>query len=68
MTVTATSTHDLQPTRAARRETGPQHRTRPTPTHPTPTRAVPLTPSKPANHPSQCISHSTSCLIGASNL
>jgi len=47
MTVTATSTHDLQPTRAARRETGPQHRTRPTPTHPTPTRAVPLKPSKP---------------------
>ena len=49
MTVTATSTHDLQPTRAARRETGPQHRTRPTPTHPTPTRAVPLKPSKPVN-------------------
>ena len=49
MTVTATSTHDLQPTRAARRETGPQHHTRPTPTHPTPTRAVPLKPSKPVN-------------------
>ena len=49
MTATATSTHNLQPTRAARRETGPQHRTRPTPTHPTPTRAVPLKPSKPVN-------------------
>ena len=49
MTVTATSTHDLQSSRTARRETGPQHRTRPTPTHPTPTRAVPLKPSKPVN-------------------
>ena len=47
MTVTATSTHDLQPTRAARRETGPQHRTRPTPNHPTPPRAVPRKPAKP---------------------
>ncbi|TFH53734.1 hypothetical protein E4J66_01820 [Actinomyces viscosus] len=46
MTVTATPTRDARPTRRA---TGPQHRTRPTPTHPTPTRAVPSKPSKPVN-------------------
>lgn len=45
MTVTATPTRDARPTR---RETGPQHRTRPTPTRPTPTRAVPSKPSKPS--------------------
>ena len=45
MTATATA----QAIRPARRKTGAQRRSRPSPSHPTPTRAVPHKPSKPVN-------------------
>ena len=44
-----TATTTVQATRPARRKTDAQRRSRPTPSHPTPTRAVPHKPSKPVN-------------------
>ena len=44
-----TATTTVQATRPARRKTGAQRRSRPAPSHPTPTRAVPHKPSKPVN-------------------
>ena len=44
-----TATTTAQATRPARRTTDAQRRSRPTPSHPTPTRAVPHKPSKPVN-------------------
>ena len=47
--MTATATATAQAIRPARRKTGAQRRSRPSPSHPTPTRAVPQKPSKPVN-------------------
>ena len=44
-----TATTTVQATRPARRKTDAQRRSRPAPSHPTPTRAVPHKPSKPVN-------------------
>ena len=44
-----TATTTAQAIRPARRKTGAQRRSRPAPSHPTPTRAVPQKPSRPAN-------------------
>uniref|UniRef100_UPI0002003632 Rv3235 family protein n=2 Tax=Actinomycetaceae TaxID=2049 RepID=UPI0002003632 len=44
-----TATTTAQAIRPARRKTGAQRRSRPSPSHPTPTRAVPHKPSKPVN-------------------
>ena len=44
-----TATVTTRTTQPAHRKTGPQRRSRPAPSHPTPTRAVPHKPSKPVN-------------------
>ena len=44
-----TATVTTRTTQPVHRKTGPQHRSRPAPSHPTPTRAVPQKPSRPAN-------------------
>ena len=44
-----TATTTAHATRPTHRKTGAQRGSRPTPTHPTPTRAVPQKPSKPVN-------------------
>ena len=54
-----TATTTVQATRPARRKTGAQRRSRPSPSHPTPTRAVPHKPSKPVND-SEALARETS--------
>ena len=44
-----TATVTTRTTQPVHRKTGPQRRSRPAPSHPTPTRAVPQKPSRPAN-------------------
>ena len=44
-----TATAITRATRPAHHQTSPQHRSRPAPSHPTPTRAVPQKPSRPVN-------------------